>query len=211
VSEARWLRPPGPVSPGLRIGLLGGSLNPAHVGHLHISETARKRLGLDYVWWLVSPQNPLKSTDETAPIAERLQSARAVAHGSRIVITDIEAQLGTRYTADTLAALQRRFPAVHFVWLMGSDNLKDFHRWRRWNEILRRVPIAVIARPGSAVAALRSAPMIRFCRAVRPASALALAHPPAFAFVDGARNPQSSTAIRRTAKIRTPMAPRGAA
>ena len=125
-----WIRPPGPVAPGLKIGLLGGSFNPAHCGHLHVSEVALKRLDLDYVWWLVSPQNPLKSTIGMAPLENRLKWCADEALNPRIRVIDIESELGTRYTIDTLAALKRRFADVKFIWLMGSDNLKNFRRWR---------------------------------------------------------------------------------
>ncbi len=197
-----FVRAPGPVSPGLRIGLLGGSFNPAHDGHLYVSEVARKRLGLDFVWWLVSPQNPLKPASDMAPLPARLLSARAVANNPHIVLTAIEQEIGTRYTIDTVTALQRRFPQVRFVWLMGSDNLKTFHRWRRWADIVRRLPIAVVARPGSAISAIHSVPMMRFAHARASAASLAKARPPAIAFLDGPRNWQSSTALRKATQAR---------
>jgi nicotinate-nucleotide adenylyltransferase len=197
--RSHWLRPPGPVAAGLRIGLLGGSFNPAHDGHMHVSEVALKRLGLDYVWWLVSPQNPLKSVASMAPLAGRVAQARDVARHPRIVVMDIERALGTRYSVDTLAALQRRFPLVKFVWLMGSDNLQIFRRWRRWPEIVRRVPIAVIQRPGTVLASLQSKAMQRFPRR-RVEAGLAFATPPAIAILDGKRNAQSATAIRAAAR-----------
>jgi nicotinate-nucleotide adenylyltransferase len=197
-----FVRAPGPVSPGLRIGLLGGSFNPAHEGHLYVSEVARKRLRLDFVWWLVSPQNPLKLRKDTAPLAARLASARSLSGNPHIVITDIEQAIGTNYTIDTLTALKLRFPQVRFVWLMGSDNLKTFHRWRRWPDILRSVPVAVVARPGSAISAIHSVPLMRFAYARTGAASLASARPPAIAFIDGPRNWQSSTAIRDAARRR---------
>ena len=179
-----WLRPPGPVAPGLRIGLLGGSFNPAHEGHLYISEVALKRLGLDYVWWLVTPQNPLKGSAGLAPLADRLRQAKKIARHPRIVVMDIEQALGTRYSIDTLKALQRRFPLLRFTWLMGSDNLEIFRHWRRWREIAERVPIAVVQRPGTVLAALSAQPMQHSAarREIR--------------VVDGRRNAQSSTALR---------------
>jgi nicotinate-nucleotide adenylyltransferase len=131
----------------MRVGLLGGSFNPAHDGHRHVSLEVMRRLGLDEVWWLVSPQNPLKSEAGMAPLAARLASARAVARHPRIKPTAIEAELGTRYAVDTVAALQRRWPHVRFVWVMGADNLLQFHRWKRWRQLARAVPIAVVARP----------------------------------------------------------------
>lgn len=192
-----WPLPPGPVAPGLQIGLLGGSFNPAHQGHVHVSETALKRLGLDYVWWLVSPQNPLKSTGQMAPLAERLASARATARHPRLCVSDLETQLGTRYTADTLSALKSRFPHVHFVWLMGSDNLEQFDRWQRWQEIAKLLPIAVVIRPGHVLAALKSKAARRYASArVSAEAGFARAAPPAMILLDGQRNPLSATAIR---------------
>jgi nicotinate-nucleotide adenylyltransferase len=190
------LRPPGPVAPGLKIGLLGGSFNPAHQGHLHASEIALKRLGLDFVWWLVSPQNPLKPVTGMAPFDRRFGAARALVGNPRILVTDIERSLRTRYTIDTLGALKSRFPGVAFVWLMGSDNLSDFTRWHRWAEIFHTVPIAVIARPGTALAARASPAMARFLRATISAADLAGAKPPAIAILDGPRSFESATAIR---------------
>ena len=188
-----WLRPPGPVANGLRIGLLGGSFNPAHEGHLYVSEIALKRLGLDYVWWLVAPQNPLKPENEMAPLEKRLAAARALAgRHPRLIVTDIEHSLGTRYTIDTLKALTRRFRGVRFVWLMGSDNLDQFHRWRRWEEIAALVPIAVVLRVGSVLAPLRAKAMQRFALS----RAQTLRAPPAIIIVDGRRNEASASAIR---------------
>ncbi len=186
-----WLTPPGPVARGLRIGLLGGSFNPAHAGHLYVSEIALKRLGLDYVWWLVAPQNPLKSPSGMAPFAQRLAGARALAgRNPRLVVSGLEQTLGTTYTIDTLRVLQRRFGEVPFVWLMGSDNLDQFHRWRRWTDIAALLPMAVILRPGSVLAPLRAKTMQRFGRKLH------LQRPPAIVIVDGRRNEASATAIR---------------
>lgn len=187
-TRSHWLRPPGPVAPGLRIGLLGGTFNPAHEGHVHVSEVALKRLGLDYIWWLVTPQNPLK--ERPAPLRDRLRQARTVAHHPRIVVMDIERELGTRYSIDTLKALRRRFPELDFTWVMGSDNLASFHRWRSWREIASLVPIAVVQRPGTVLAALSAAPMRHMTvrRGIR--------------VIDGQRNPQSSTALRGKALVR---------
>ncbi len=130
------------------IGLLGGSFNPAHGAHRRISLFALEALGLDEVWWLVSPGNVLKPVDGMAPLGARLSSAREQARRAPIRVTAIEAQMGTRFTVDTLRKLKRRYPKLHFVWLMGSDNLAQFHRWRGWRAIAREMPIAVIARPG---------------------------------------------------------------
>jgi nicotinate-nucleotide adenylyltransferase len=152
-----------------RIGLLGGSFNPAHDGHRRLSLHALRALGLDEVWWLVSPGNPLKPDAGMAPFAARLASARRVARHAPIRATDIEARLHTRYTADTLDKLVRRYPKHRFVWLMGADNLAQFHRWQQWRGIARQVPIAVIARPGYDARAHASPAMSWLRRAVRPA------------------------------------------
>ena len=197
---SHWLKPPGPVADGLRIGLLGGSFNPAHEGHLHVSEVALKRLGLDYVWWLVTPHNPLKSRDTLMPLKDRMRHAKEVARHPRIIVMDIERCLGTRYSIDTLTALQKRFPRMSFIWLMGSDNLEIFRRWRRWPEIVRRVPIAVIQRPGTVLSMLSAKPMQRFGAKRRLEGDLVAATPPAIAILDGKRNAQSATAIRASAQ-----------
>ncbi|WP_372605097.1 nicotinate-nucleotide adenylyltransferase [Actibacterium sp.] len=141
--------------PGQTIGLLGGSFDPAHEGHAHITREALKRFGLDRVWWLVSPGNPLKPKGP-APIARRIQAARAIIDHPRVCITDIEAQIGTRYTAQTLTRLQQLYPGVRFVWLMGADNLAGFHRWENWQWIMENVPIGVLARPGQRLQARMS-------------------------------------------------------
>jgi len=189
-----WIVSPGPVADGLRIGLLGGSFNPAHAGHLYVSETARKRLRLDAVWWLVSPGNPLKDKSSMAPLDVRLDGARQIAgRNPAIHVSALERQLGTIYTVDTVKALQRRFPKVRFVWLMGSDNLEQFSRWRRWDEIARHIPIAVIQRPGSILAAL-NAPLVRRFGMVRePREPM---RPPLVMVLDGARNSESATRLR---------------
>lgn len=186
---------------GMRIGLLGGSFNPAHEGHLHVSRQALKRLGLDHVWWLVSPQNPLKPRRGMAPLAVRLESAtRLAARDPRIRATDLEARLATQYTADTLRALKRRYPGVRFVWLMGADNLAGLHRWRRWRAVMRSVPVAVFDRPGYARKALTAKAAWRFLRHRLPedrARALATETPPAWVFLHGPLSGQSATEIRR--------------
>ena len=147
-----------------RIGLLGGSFNPAHGGHRAISLSAIRALGLDEVWWLVSPGNPLKPAAGMAPRAARLASAQRMARHAPIRATAIEARLGTRYTADTVRALRRRYPRARFIWLMGADNLAQFHRWRDWRGIARAVPIAVVARPGYMRDALTGPAMAWFRR-----------------------------------------------
>ncbi len=184
----------------LRVGLLGGSFNPAHEGHLWLSVEALKRLGLDQVWWLVSPQNPLKDTAEMAPFADRIASARAVAASQpRIRPYDIEQRLGTRYTADTLARLTRR-RAIRFVWLIGADNLAQLPRWRRWRRIMALVPVAVFERKPYVYRALAGQAARRYGRHRRPqreAQTLALADPPAWVFLRLRRHPASATEIRR--------------
>ncbi len=182
-----------------RIGLLGGSFNPAHAGHRHVSLEALKRLDLDAVWWLVSPQNPLKGKRGMAAFARRMAAAAALARHPRIAVLDLEARLGTRYTVDTLAALRRRFPHVQFVWLMGADILSQLQRWKRWPELFDRVPVAVFARPSYCQRALAAAAVQRFRRArVAPGAARGLAAmaPPAWTFLPVRLDPSSATAIR---------------
>lgn len=152
-----------------RVGLLGGSFNPAHRGHRKLSLHALRALGLDEVWWLVSPGNPLKPEAGMAPYAARLASARKLARHAPIRVSDIEARLRTRYTADTLAKLPGLYSKHRFLWLMGADNLAQFHQWRDWRGIARQVPIAVIARPGYDAHAHASPAMSWLRRAVRPA------------------------------------------
>ena len=157
------------AQPGQAIGLLGGSFDPAHAGHAHITREALKRFGLDRIWWLVSPGNPLKP-EGPAPLAQRMAAARALMRHPRVTVSDIEARLGTRYTAETLGALRARYPGVRFVWLMGADNLAQFHLWERWQEIAESVPVGVIARPGSRA----SARMARIPRPPPPQEALSM-------------------------------------
>nr|WP_229682853.1 nicotinate-nucleotide adenylyltransferase [Siccirubricoccus deserti] len=188
-----------------RIGLLGGSFNPAHAGHRHVAEQALRALRLDQVWLLVSPGNPLKPRRGMAPFAERLASAAAIAGDDpRILATDVEARLGTRYTVDTLALLARRFPRARFVLLMGADNLTQLPRWRRWREIARTTPIAVLPRPGETRRALSGRAAHWLARWRRPPGAL-LAAPPGAAdagahapwcLVPAREHAASATAIR---------------
>jgi nicotinate-nucleotide adenylyltransferase len=184
---------------GQAVGLLGGSFDPAHEGHLHITREALKRFGLSRVWWLVSPGNPLK-LQGPAPMAARLDRARAVIGGDpRVVVTDIEARLGTRYTAETLRALRRAYPGVRFVWLMGADNLAQFHRWKDWDQIMRTVPIGVFARPGTRLAARGSRAAEEYAAwrvPVVAARALPFRQAPAWCFVDVPMSGLSSSAIR---------------
>jgi nicotinate-nucleotide adenylyltransferase len=182
----------------MRVGLLGGSFDPAHEGHAHITREALKRLGLDRVWWLVSPGNPLKR-EGPAALDRRMAAAAAIMRHPRVVITDIEARIGTRYTAETLDALQARYPGVRFVWLMGADNMAGFHRWDRWETIMGRVPVAVLARPGAGLAALGSKATQRFANARVPAHAagsLAERRPPAWTYLEVPKREISSSALR---------------
>src|SRR5688572_22156185 len=151
-----------------RIGLLGGSFNPAHDGHRDISLAALAYLGLDEVWWMVSPQNPLKPVKGMASFAERMAAAKAIADHPRIRVTDIEARLGTQFTADTLRKLVTRFPSCRFVWLMGADNLAQISSWRDWTRIFHLTPIAVFDRPTYTMKALTALAARRFQRARRP-------------------------------------------
>jgi nicotinate-nucleotide adenylyltransferase len=191
---------PDPASPGpRRIGLLGGSFNPAHDGHRHISLAALRRLRLDEVWWLVSPQNPLKPVEGMAEFETRLEGARSVARHPRIRVCDIERRLGTHYTCDTLRALVKRFPQLAFVWLMGADNLIEIPRWRDWTAIFHLVPIAVFDRPTYADRALAGKAARRFARYRRDSRrsrTLAGSTPPAWVFVRGTTHPGSATSIR---------------
>ncbi len=184
----------------MRVGLLGGSFNPAHDGHLHITEEAIKRLGLHAVWWMVSPQNPLKSEKGMAPHGERLKSARAVSrHNPAIVVTDIETALGTRYTADTLQQLAAHFPQTRFVWLMGADNLRQIHLWDEWERIFAAVPVAVLNRPPvrTALAGAKAAKRFESDRLPESASQrLADMQPPAWTVLRIPLNPISATQIR---------------
>ena len=184
---------------GLKVGLLGGSFNPAHAAHRQISQIALKRLGLDAVWWLVTPGNPLKDNRGLPPLAERMKQAAALADDPRILITGIEAQWGLRYTIDVLRRLKRTCPETHFVWLMGSDNLAGFARWRNWPDIAATVPVAVIDRPGTTLTALHGVAAARLMGSRMPehsAKALPMRAPPAWVFLHGRRSSLSSTAIR---------------
>jgi nicotinate-nucleotide adenylyltransferase len=186
--------------PGARIGLLGGSFNPAHEGHRDISEEALRRLGLDRVWWLVSPQNPLKPTSGMAPVAERMASAHRMAEGERrIMVTALEGRLGSTYTADTLKALIHLLPRVRFVWLMGADNLIQVDQWQDWPRIFNALPVAVFDRPSYSLKALSSKAAHAFARyrlKERSARCLAEARPPAWVFIRCRLNSQSATEIR---------------
>lgn len=189
----------------LRVGLLGGSFNPAHAAHREISLIALHRLRLDQVWWLVSPQNPLKTTDGMASLQQRLSGAEAVAHHPQIKVTTIETRLGTRYTADTLQRLKLHYPRMRFVWLMGADNLAQIRHWDRWQDIAATMPIAVLDRPGHNLTAPQSLAarwLERYRIPQGEAAALADAKPPAFLLLKSKLNPLSATAIRQNSAKR---------
>lgn len=192
------------AAPGQVIGLLGGSFDPPHQGHVHLTLEALKRLGLDQVWWLVSPGNPIKHR-APAPLAERLLGARAIMHHPRVRITALEKELGTRATVDTVAALCAAYPRARFVWLMGADNLASFHKWDRWPDILAQVPVAVLARPGQRLPALTSRAARQFSHArIRQnmAHQLGQCRPPAWVYLDMPMRGDSSTALRDRQKAK---------
>jgi nicotinate-nucleotide adenylyltransferase len=183
----------------MRIGLFGGSFNPPHAAHRAVSLYAMKRLGLDRVWWLVTPGNPLKDVSGLPPLGERMAAARRLAHHPRIDVTGIEAAIGTSYSYETILWLKRRCPEVRFVWIMGADNLKSFHRWRNWRGIFAALPIAVVDRPDGALAATATRAFQAFSRDRLPesqAKILANNPPPAWIYLHGLKSPLSSTAIR---------------
>ncbi len=195
----------------MRIGLYGGSFDPAHLGHRHVTLTALRRLRLDRVWWLVSPGNPLKDRTRLTPLAERCAQAAGIARHPRIAVTGFEAALGARFTVQTLRYLRRRRPGVRFVWIMGADSLATFHRWKGAAEIARLMPIAVIDRPGSTLTPLTARAARRFTAHRLPeAAALVLPdrRPPVWVFLHGPRSKLSSTAIRaRTRRGSRPASP----
>jgi nicotinate-nucleotide adenylyltransferase len=184
---------------GQRIGLFGGSFNPAHQGHRSVALYALKRLQLDWVWWLLSPQNPLKETTETVAFEQRLQQTKTMANHPRFVVTDIEQQLQSRYTADTLLNLRPALRRGHFVWIMGADSLADLHRWRNWHWIADTLPIAVLARPGYTLRALGSPASHRYAFEQLPpekAGLIATRKAPAWIFLSMPLRKESSTVIR---------------
>lgn len=198
------MQPPTPFrlpafAPGMRIGLFGGSFDPPHEGHLMVAHLALIRLKLDQVWWLVSPQNPLKSNSPSHGLSARLEGVAGLADHPRFVVTGVEAALSSRYTVDTLAWLKLRMSGVRLVWVMGADNMVNFHRWHGWRAIARMVPIAVVDRPESSVPALVSPAAHALAKSrVREADAARLAdmEPPAWVFLHGPRIPVSSTMLR---------------
>ncbi len=197
----RYLRMPH-VERRMQVGLFGGSFNPPHAGHALVAEIALRTLGLDQLWWMVTPGNPLKSGRQLAPLAARIARSEAIAQDPRIKVTAFEAAFKVRYTADTLALVRARNPGIDFVWIMGADNLAQFHRWQRWREIALSVPIAVVDRPGSTLAFVSSvfAKTFDYARIDESgATRLALRRPPAWTFIHGPRSSLSSTAIRDAA------------
>lgn len=193
------LKPP-PFGEGQRIGLFGGSFNPAHYGHYMVARYALKRLELDFVWWMVSPQNPLKDPSETGEYAGRLAFTRQVARHPRFAVTGIEKQMGSRTTAETLRGLAPLLRRGRFVWIMGADSFASLHRWHDWLEIASALPLAVLARPGYSLRALGGPAATRFSEHQIPsesAARLADSRPPAWCFIPMPLRPESSTAIRR--------------
>jgi nicotinate-nucleotide adenylyltransferase len=183
---------------GMKIGLLGGSFDPAHVGHAHVARTGFVRLDLDAVWWLVSPQNPLKP--KSSPLPARMASARKIARGRAMVVSDLETRLGTRFTIDTLRALKRHYRGVHFVWLMGGDNLTGFERWRGWDDIACTVPVCIVSRPNGRKGVRMGKLAMRFPSArLREEEALLLpvSPAPAWSYISARWNRESSTRLRK--------------
>lgn len=179
---------------------MGGSFNPPHAGHVQITRIAIARLGLDRVWWLVTPGNPLKTNGDLPSLAERIAACRQLVTNPKVVVTGFEAELGTAYTAATVEFLARRYPATRFVWLMGADNLASFHRWHRWRDIAGCLPIAVIDRPGWRMRALASATARSLAASRLPeqvARRLAETRPPAWTLLSGPLSTLSSTALRQ--------------
>jgi len=188
---------------GLKVGLLGGSFNPAHEAHVEISLAAIKRLGLDYVWWMVSPQNPLKSKTGMASVKRRKKTARKLSSHHRIKITSFERRLGTRYSADSIKMITRMLPETQFVWLMGADNLAQFSKWQNWQDIANMVPVAIFDRPGYSMSSVSAKMAQRFHQnrlSEYQARSLTNTPPPAWVYCHGKKNPLSATEIRSKLK-----------
>jgi nicotinate-nucleotide adenylyltransferase len=203
VTKPRVTLPPHPA--GLKIGLFGGSFNPPHDAHRAVTLLAMKKLGLDRVWWLVTPGNPLKDTKDLPPLPERVALAEKLADHPRIDVTGFESVIGTKYSSDTIAWLLNECPNVRFVWIMGADNLKYFHRWKNWRNIFTMLPIAVVDRGGISLSAASGAAAMRFARVRIPenkAMTLPGREPPAWVFLHGVKSPLSSTALRNGKKPR---------
>jgi len=189
-----------PSAPGMRIGLFGGSFNPPHDGHRLVAETALRRLHLHQIWWMISPGNPLKRQGDLKSLEQRVAMSRMLVRDPRIRVTTFEAEYNLRYTAETIAFVRRRRPGVHFVWIIGADNLAGFHKWQNWQTIVETIPIAVIDRPGATLAFLSAKMAKRFDLArvdEAHAADLALRKAPAWTFIHGPRSFHSSTQLRR--------------
>ncbi len=189
--------------PGARIGLFGGSFDPPHQGHLHVARTAKRSLGLDQVWWLVSPQNPLKPNAPAHDFERRIAAVEAMAKDPYMFVSDIERRWALTYTADTVRTVQARWPGVRFVWIMGADSMANLHRWRDWTSIIARMPIVIVARPGTTYAARFSRAAQRYAHArVDEKDALSLPNlaPPAWTYLTAPLNAASSSAIRARRK-----------
>jgi nicotinate-nucleotide adenylyltransferase len=194
-----------PHARGQKIGLFGGTFDPPHQAHLAACLLAMKRLGLDRVWWMVTPGNPLKDTRHLASLEQRMAAVRAMTRHPRIDVTGFEADIGTRYTYDTIAYVRRRCPGVNFVWIMGADNLRSFSRWERWRDIADMIPIAVVDRLGPSLYASQSRAAQAMAASRIPeqkARSLPLRKPPAWVFLHGLKSPLSSTALRNRAKAK---------
>lgn len=190
---------------GMTIGLFGGSFNPAHEGHLHVSNTALLRGALDQVWWLVTPGNPLKDTSQLESLVGRIKKCHALITHPAIKVTAVEAQYNLRYTQETLALLKRLAPRVNFVWIMGADNLKNFHKWQNWRQIADQMPMLIIDRPGSTLSyrsAQAAIALSKYRVDERDAKLLGIMDAPAWAFIHAPRNTMSSTAIRNAKTIK---------
>jgi nicotinate-nucleotide adenylyltransferase len=197
VANSRVALPP--HAPGLRIGLFGGSFNPPHEAHRAVSLLAMKKLQLDRLWWLVTPGNPLKDKSILPPMDERIALAQAMADHPRIDVTGFEAVIAAKYSYDTIAWLLKESPGTHFVWIMGADNLKDFHRWKHWRDIFMMLPIAIVDRGGLSLKAASGPAAISFAKARLPenqASRLPVLPPPAWVYLHGVKSDLSSTKIR---------------
>ncbi|MCW2308818.1 nicotinate-nucleotide adenylyltransferase [Rhodobium gokarnense] len=205
LAEAHSLYQVPPGDAGLTVGLFGGSFNPPHDGHFHVALTALRRLGLDRIWWLVTPGNPLKDHSELEALEARVAAVRRLADHPRFTVTAFEATEGLSYSADTIAFLRRRRPGVNFVWVMGADNLAGFHRWQFWRQIVDTLPIAIVDRPGASLSPL-FAPMAEVYRHARiaedEAGDFALRPAPAWTFLHAPLNPLSSTLLRQHGPLR---------